>query len=325
MITYTGLVTLMVTLLPWAASAAFDKHSDFYDALYPEAPAVERANKPAPLVDLTALVRDAEQRLGGAAGYVEVTDPNDAASRVTIHLAMRSQLSSRTPKVTYDGTKGELLWRSLPQGGASVTAGAMIGVHAGRFGDHWVRLLYFLCGVAGSVMVGSGLVMWTVKRREKLPDPDKPHFGFRVVERLNVAAVGGLPLGIAAMFWANRLLPVGMAGRAEWEIHCLFLAWGASAILATLAPPRANWVALTSLSGVLLAALPFYNLVATGNGFFAALARGDGLIAGVDAALLVFGIAFLAIARRVARHKPAGRRVRRRDRAIPAAAMAPAE
>jgi uncharacterized iron-regulated membrane protein len=325
MITYTGLVTLMVTLLPWAASAAFDKHSDFYDALYPEAPAVERANKPAPLVDLTALVRDAEQRLGGAAGYVEVTDPNDAASRVTIHLAMRSQLSSRTPKVTYDGTKGELLWRSLPQGGASVTAGAMIGVHAGRFGDHWVRLLYFLCGVAGSVMVGSGLVMWTVKRREKLPDPDKPHFGFRLVERLNVAAVGGLPLGIAAMFWANRLLPVGMAGRAEWEIHCLFLAWGASAILATLAPPRANWVALTSLSGVLLAALPFYNLVATGNGFFAALARGDGLIAGVDAALLVFGIAFLAIARRVARHKPAGRRVRRRDRAIPAAAMAPAE
>lgn len=325
MITYTGLVTLMVTLLPWATIAAFDDDKKFYEALYPEAPEVERANKPAPLVDLTRLVRDAETRLGGAAGYVEVSEPNDAASRVTVYLASRAQLSARTPKVTYDGTNGALVWRSPPAGGASVTAGAMIGVHAGRFADHWLRFLYFLCGVAGSVMVGSGLVMWTVKRREKLPDPARPHFGFRLVERLNVAAVGGLPIGIAVMLWANRLLPTGMADRAGWEVHCLFLAWGASAVLAIVAPPRANWVALTGLTGVLLAALPIYNVVATDQGVFAALARGDGLIAGIDAALIVFGIAFLAIARRVARHKPAQRRVRRRATAIPAAAMEPAE
>jgi uncharacterized iron-regulated membrane protein len=270
-------------------------------------------------------VRDAEARLGGAAGFVEVSEPNDAASRVTVYLASRAQLSSRTPKITYDGTNGAVVWRSPPPGGASTTAGAMIGLHAGRFADHWVRLLYFLCGVAGSVMVGSGLVMWTVKRREKLPDPARPYFGFKLVERLNVAAVGGLPLGIAVMLWANRLLPVGMAERSAWEIHALFMAWGASAILALIGPPKPNWIALTGLTGVLLAALPFYNLVATGNGAVAALARGDGLIAGIDIALLLFGIAFLAIARRVARHKPAQRRVRRREAAIPAAAMEPAE
>lgn len=325
MITYTGLVTLMVTLLPWATSAAFDKDSKFYEALFPEAPAVERMDKPAPLVDLTSLVRDAETRLGGAAGFVEVSEPNDAASRVTIYLASREQLSSRTPKVTYAGSTGELVWRSPPPGGASVTAGAMIGLHAGRFADHWLRFLYFLCGVAGSVMIASGLVMWTVKRREKLPDPARPHFGFRLVERLNVAAIAGLPLGIAVFLWANRLLPTGMTDRAGWEVHCLFMAWGAAALLAIVGRPRPNWVALTGLAGVMLMALPLYNVVATDNGLRAALARGDDLIAGIDIGLLVFGVAFLAIARRVARHGPAERRVRRRDQAIPAAAMEPAE
>lgn len=325
MITYTGLVTLMVMLLPWVTSAAFDKDSKYFEALFPEAPAVERMNRPAPLMDLRTLVRDAETRLGGAAGFVEVSEPNDAASRVTVYLASRAQLSSRTPKVTYDGVTGQLVWRSPPPGGASTTAGAMIGLHAGRFGDAWMRFLYFLCGVAGSVMVGSGLVMWAVKRREKLPDPARPHPGFKLVERLNVAAVGGFPLGIAVFLWANRLLPTGMADRAGWEVHCLFMAWGAAALLSVIGRPQPNWVALTGLTGVLLAALPAYNIIATGNGVFAALARGDGLIAGIDLALLVFGLAFLAIARRVARHKPAERRVRRRDNAIPAAAMEPAE
>src|SRR5256885_5968154 len=27
-------------------------------------------------------------------------------------------------------------------------------------------------------------VLWNVKRRSKLPDPERPHFGFRLVERL---------------------------------------------------------------------------------------------------------------------------------------------
>ena len=212
-----------------------------------------------------------------------------------------------------------------------VTAGSMIGLHAGRFSSDWLRFLYFLCGVAGSVMVASGMVLWTVKRREKLPDPTRPHFGFKLVERTNVAAIAGFPLGVAVMFWANRLLPVEMAGRAAWEVHCLFLAWGAALILSIVRKPQHNWVALLGLTGVLLAALPVYNLFGTQRGLIASLSSGDMMLAGIDIALLVFGAAFLALARRVARHKPAAPRVRRRaapavQSAEPAAAqLEPAE
>lgn len=312
MITYTGLVTLAVMLLPWATIATFPKEAAFFEALYPEAGAVERTGRPAPLADLNLLVRDAETRLGGKAGYVEVIEPGDAAARVTVTRSGSSMLSSRTPRITYDGVTGKPVWRSPEAGAGVTTAGGMIGLHAGRYSSDWLRFLYFLCGVAGSVMVASGLVMWTVKRREKLPDPARPHFGFRLVERLNVAAIGGFPLGIAVMFWANRLLPVEMAGRAAWEVHCLFLAWGAALLLAIARKPQPNWVALLGLTGALLAALPVFNLFGTQRGLIASLASGDMMLAGIDIAMLVFGLAFLAMARRVARHKPAAPRVRRK-------------
>ena len=43
----------------------------------------------------------------------------------------------------------------------------------GRFADTGLRWLYFLVSLAGVAMVGSGLVLWTVKRRVKLPDPER--------------------------------------------------------------------------------------------------------------------------------------------------------
>ena len=310
MITYTGLVTLMALLMPWAVVANYTDEADHSSKLFPTIGEVERSGTPAPLVDLTTILRDAEARLGAPAGYIEVAAPGDAAARVTISQSSSSMLSSRTPRLAYDGATGAVVWEAPKPGGAAVTAGAMIGLHAGRFADIGLRWIYFLCGVAGTVMVASGLVMWTVKRREKLPNPARPHFGFHLVERLNVATLAGFPLGVAALFWANRLLPVGMAERAAWEIHTLFIVWGAAAIFAFCVRPRIAWTAQLGMTGLLFALLPFYNQASGLGGIATGIMRGDWLIAGVDLTLLVFAAGFLWAARRVARHVPAQRRQR---------------
>lgn len=67
--------------------------------------------------------------------------------------------------------------------------------------------------------------MWTVKRRQKLPDPDRPYFGFRLVERLNIASIAGLSIAMTAFLWVNCLLPHPLEGRADWEIHSFFIVW----------------------------------------------------------------------------------------------------
>lgn len=325
MITYTGLVTLMAMLMPWAVVANYTDEAKIFETLFPEAPEVERAGQRVPMVPLTTIVADAERRLGAPVGFIDVSLPGDAASRVTISRSPGSMLSSRTPSLAYEGATGKLVWQSPAPGGASTTAGAMIGLHAGRFAGYGMRWIYFLCGVAGSVMVASGLVLWTVKRREKLPDPARPHFGFRLVERLNVAVIAGFPLGIAAMLWANRLLPVAMKGRGEWEVHVLFLAWLAALLLALVRRPQTAWTILLGTTGALLAAIPFYNLAATERGMIAAIADGDWLIAGTDAVIFLLGIAFVATAARVGRYRPVQRKPRRSRVETPAPMLEPAE
>ena len=327
MITYTGLVTLMAMLMPWAAVANYADQEKMADALFPHLEAAERTGRPAPLVDLNGVIADAERRIGGRAGFVTVTEPGDAATRITVTRAPSTLLNSRTPGVAYDGATGRAIWETPPPGPAAVTAGAMIGLHAGRYADPVLRWMYFLCGVAGTLMVASGLVLWTVKRREKLPDPARPHVGFRVVEKLNVAVIGGFPLGIAVFFWANRLLPVGLAARSNWEVHCLFIAWGVATLAAVALQASKAWPVLLGATGVLLGVLPFYNLIATDRGIFAALAAGDWLPAGVDLTLLVFAAAFLATARRVAAYRPAAhkRRVARVTTVVATPVLEPAE
>ncbi|MCK8455543.1 PepSY-associated TM helix domain-containing protein [Sphingomonas faeni] len=310
MITYTGLVTLMALLMPWAVVANYTNERTVSETLFPTAAVVERTGRPAPLVDLRTIAADAQRRLGAPASFIEVSDPGDAAARISVSQSANSMLSSRTPRLAYDGVSGQLVWRSPPPGAAAETAGAMIGLHAGRFAGYGGRWLYFLFGIAGTLMVASGLVLWTVKRRDRLPDANRPQLGFRLVEWLNVAVIGGFPLGIACFFWANRLLPSTLAGRAAWEVHALFIAWGLAALTAFVAKPSKGWPTLFAMTGVLLVTLPLYDIVATDRGMGAMIAIGDGVIAGVDATLLAFGVAFLILAKRVALHRPLVRRDR---------------
>ena len=324
MITYTGLVTLMALLMPWAVVANYTDERVVSAALFPSATVAERTGRAAPLIDLRRIAADAEHRLGAPASFIEVSDPGDAAARVTVSQSFGSMLSSRTPRLAYDGVSGNLVWRSPVPGAAAETAGVMIGLHAGRFAGYGGRWLYFLCGVAGTLMVASGLVLWTVKRRERLPDPERPHLGFQVVERLNVAVIGGFPLGVAAFFWANRLLPTDLGGRGQWEINTLFIVWSIAACLAFVAKPRGVWPLLFTATGVLLASLPLYDSVATDRGIVVMLARGDLMMAGIDITMTLFGFAFLAVAHRVARHRPKARGVRA-SRAADARVLEPAE
>jgi uncharacterized iron-regulated membrane protein len=315
MITYTGLVTLAAMLMPWTIVANYADATKLSDRMFPHIEARERSGTKVPLTDIARVVRDAERRLGAPAGYIQVAEPGDAVATITVSQAPSSMLSARTPSLTYRGTDGALVWQSPAPGVVNITAGAMIGLHAGRYADTGLRWLYFLSGVGGCLMVASGLVLWTVKRREKLPYPTRPHFGYRLVAWLNISVVAGFPLGIAAMLWANRLLPMTLRGRAEWEIHVLFIAWGLALALALVLPAKRAWIALLGATGALLAALPVYNVFATRRGLTATLAQGDAMLAGIDLSLLVFGAGFLAIAWRVSAYTQAAPRSRRKSSA----------
>lgn len=303
MITYTGLVTLVTLYMPWAAVANYTAPQTLFAKLFPDAGEVKRLDRPAPMVPFGPLIRDAEARLHGKVGVIRVEEPGDAAARVTLTGSPSSGMGARRPSLTYAAATGRLIWQSPPSAGAVNVDSVMIGLHAGRYAPDALRWLYFLSGLGGTVMVGSGLVLWTVKRREKLPDPQHPHFGFRLVEKLNIGFVAGFPLAISGYFWANRLLPVEMVARSDAEINALFLTWGAGLLAGFALPARRGWVGLLGATGLALALLPLRDLAGP-RGLPAALMQGDGRMAVFNLMLLVFGGAFLLMARKVARYQP---------------------
>ncbi len=303
MITYTGLVSLATHYMPWGIAANYASEDKFFEATFPWPAPAEKAG-PAPLTSVAPLVAEAERRWGVAAGSVRILNPGDRTARIIVSSAPDAGMSVRPRSVTFDGVTGQQLDARNPSGASTVTEGTMIGLHAGRFASALLRLLYFVSGVAGCVMVASGLILWTVKRRAKLPDPERPHFGFRLVEKLNIAAIAGLPFGIAVYFLANRLLPLDLASRSDREIDSMFIAWGAVAVWAMARPAQRGWIEALVAVAIAFAAVPIVNALTTDRSLLASVVSHDWAFAGFDMAMIAiaagFGFAALKVARREA-------------------------
>ncbi|NWK94383.1 PepSY domain-containing protein [Sphingobium lactosutens] len=315
MITYTGLVTLLFTLMPWAISANFPDREAYYAEAFPSAPEVEPSGRQTAMLPFNALLRRAEQAKPGLyPSVISIRNPGDSEAVVEMYMRSDTLGGAREP-LQMRATTGEIISMREPRGPAAATQQVMIDLHAGRYSGIVLRWLYFLSGVGGTVMVGSGLILWTVKRRAKLPDPTRPHVGFHLVERLNIGFIVGAPAGIAAYFLANRILPTDMADRADWEVNSLFIVWGGLFIWTIARPAKRAWSEGLAAGAALFALVPIASAITTTRGLPASLMAGDALFVSFDLVLLATAGFFAFAARKVTRHQPKSA-PRRKQRAL---------
>lgn len=305
MMTYTGLVTLLFTVMPWAITANYDDDDAYYAAAFPSGPEREASGKLAPVRPISVLVARARSEWGGGEpGYLRILNPGDTAGVAEMWPKMGA-LGTSSPSLYLGAADGVRLPSGAQAGVARQTQHVMVQLHTGAFARLTLRWLYFFAGAGGAVMIASGLVLWTVKRRARLPDPDRPHFGFRLVERLNIGVVAGAPAGIAAYFLANRLLPVGMEQRADWEINCLFIAWGAVFVWSSARPAKRAWTEVLAACAGLYALVPAVSAASTARGLFPSLHAGDWVFVCFDLSMLAMGGAFAFASWKVVVREPA--------------------
>jgi uncharacterized iron-regulated membrane protein len=314
MITYTGLVTLMFMYMPWGVKAVYPEGMETFYADVFKGPAADAkaAGIPATLTPLDAVVAQASAAWGGApAGRVVVNFPNDANATIAVTRQEGDNISTDLPTLTFDGVTGRMLSKPGQEvsGGATQTRGVMYGLHVARFADPLVRALYFLSGLAGCAMVATGLLLWAVKERPKHLKAGRTGFGLRLVDGLNIAAIAGLPLAMAAFFWANRLLPLELAARPDVEVRCFFLAWAVAAVAALAWPSRPMWRIELTLAGLLFALLPLLNGATGGAYLGSSIAHGLWPVAGFDLVSCVIGLCLLYAAARLARAPVAKRQL----------------
>lgn len=305
-ITYSGLVTLLFLYMPWGLASVYGKDKErFFVEVGRNAPKVEAAGvaaAPGPVADIIAQV--AREWAGGPGiKRIEVEAPGDANAQLMLQRDYPGRLNFLTEERYFSAVSGAPLPAPGNDSAVATTYGVLYGLHIARFADGALRWLLFAGGLLGSAMIASGLVLWTVKRRPQAAKQGGPDFGHRVVERLNIAVIAGLPLAIAVFFWSNRLLPVELPARAGWELRAFFAAWALALMHATLRPVMAGWREQLSAAAVLFLALPLLNLVATPQAsLLRSLAGGHAALAGFDLTVFGLGLLLAAAVFRLERH-----------------------
>ncbi|WP_247896113.1 PepSY-associated TM helix domain-containing protein [Azospirillum brasilense] len=291
LITVTGLVPLMLLYMPWGLQAAFgDRPATFNTAVYAEPPPVAVAGRPAPLTAIEPLLAEAARRWdGGRPGWIIIDNPGDAAATILLKRTDSDRVVISPQAILFDGTTGAVreVWEGT--GGAAATRAGAYGLHMMRFADTPLRLAMILCGLAGTAMIGTGQVYWIIKRRKREATPS---FGLRLADGANLAVMVGLPIAIAAYFWANRLLPAGLAGRETFEALTFFAAWFLTALHPALRGVQRAWGEQLAAAALLWTALPVLNALTSEAHLGVTLARGLWGVAGIDLTALATGALF---------------------------------
>lgn len=297
MITFTGLLFMAGTYMPLIAAAQYGASAEgqkrFNQELFGNMRDMPAAGVAAPLTDLVNVVREGERLWGqGGVESFEVINPGDASARVLLHRRSEPTVSRSNETYIFDGVSGALLeQRPANTSGAKTARDFLLGLHEGLFAGPIVRGLYALSGLLGSAMIATGLVLWVVKRRQREHKKvGGEGFGLRLVERLNIGTLIGLPVGVAAFFWANRLLPVELLQRDEWETHALFLTWGAMLLHAALRPTAKAWTEQLGIAALTFGLLPMLNAFTTDRGLVPSVRSEDWVFAGFDIAMLAVGL-----------------------------------
>lgn len=118
-------------------------------------------------------------------------------------------------------------------------------------------------------------------------------FGHQLVEKLNIATIAGLPFAIAMYFWANRLIPVPFDGRADWEVHSLFIAWLFNLIYAIFRPLMKAWREILAFAALAWLLLPILNFFTTDRHLGVAIPYGAWVLVNIEIGLMLIGLLLL--------------------------------
>lgn len=251
---------------------------------------------PAQMLPLAGFIALGEAHYGaGMLSSISVSNPDRANAQVEVRPMLGSRIElTKGESMAFNAITGAALRVPEPSRATLLTQRVMAGLHFAQFGGYPMRWLYFICGLISCAMIASGLVLYTVKRRRQAKVSAT---WLRQADWLNTTVVAGLMVACVAMLWANRLLPVELAERSEWEQRVFFGSWLLTLLHARVRAPSRAWIEQLAAGGLLLLALPLLD-------FLLAARAADVLRLSVDVTAAVCGALLLWVGWRVA-HQPA--------------------
>ncbi len=324
MIAFTGLAIFYTSYMPWPLQVVYGSdpkaYSRFESELSDKPPLTAQRE---PVGDARAaapwsqLLKQAQTLTGQHAQMLLIQNPGTPG--MTVRVMGQAQISPApatlfTPQASalFDAT-GALLQVQRPNpetlSAGDQVYGVLKSLHFADFGGWSMKWLYFISGLLGMLMMAAGTLLFSIKRRIK----SQREFGaatasiYRGIEALNIACIVGIGIACIAYFYANRLLPVELQARAQWEIRSFLLIWLATLLHALCRPTGKAWTEQLGLAALLCLGLPLINRLTNGQDISRYLAAGDWQRASVEAVSIVCGLLLMALLLRLRRRQSVGR------------------
>ena len=234
-ITYSGLLLVMFSLMPWAVEALYEGDWQSY----------RKASGGKGGFPVELPIAKPQWQLSGEQvhldDYVELLNQRwpEGVARLTLEPEQQQlELEQRgadsllnraaRERWQFDLSSGQLLQaqtRELPSSSSQLIYNLTTALHLQRHADPLQRAIYFIAGVFGTVMTASGLLIWAYRRQRKRPA------GIRLVEVSTLALVGGLPLAVVVALSLSRLSTLQSAPLVEsqitlfFSVFCLVMIW----------------------------------------------------------------------------------------------------
>ncbi|MGO2012380.1 PepSY-associated TM helix domain-containing protein [Pseudoalteromonas undina] len=302
MITYTGLVTLMFMYLSWSMSLAMNDSSDYFKAIngkssIPKASGINKEMQP-----ISQLYLNAKSQLGDSAfTFITINHPNDENASAVFTEGTTKYLIPEHRTLIYSASTGELIANNKITNTGELTRRTMISLHSGRFATSPVRWLYFISGVMGSIMIATGLILWSEKRKKSSLKKGSS-FGHHLVDYLNIVFLLGLPIALAFFFTANRLLPLDLTERANMEVHCFFFGWLLTVLYALFRGVKRSWKELTLYAGALFLLLPVFSLITSPRHLLNYEIQHDLTLLIIEVLFILVGIMFTYVSSKIKKY-----------------------
>lgn len=292
MLCLSGILAMIAVYFPWSVTEPYagDTAARLADLGVPPREAPTGSYRTPLSIDTTRHRIEAlwSERQGAPAKVdrIQIDSPGDETSVVMWRSTSPADRVTVNNFLTYtDAATGDIV-SDLDYGPAQATRNWLQGAHFVQFEHGPLRWLYFLAGLGGCVMIGSGMVYWLQSR---IGRGDEQPAKVRLTRTITIGSTTGILVATGAFLIANRLLSedavAGGMGRASLEKAVFYGVWVATFVHAA-SRGRTAWIGQTRLIAACSVVAVLLNWITTGDHLVAAVSSGLWAVAGVDLVLL---------------------------------------
>ena len=259
-ITFTGIAIFFYLYLPWGMNKLYPQQPfQYFEEISSVAEQQKPEPKPATMLPIQYFVAQT-QALWGATTYsnISVKSPNTSNAKITLTELKDQSITRNQAQISFNAIDGTALGNTRNDSAIATLNAGVYGLHMATFAPSLLRLGFFFSGILGCLMIGSGLLLWSLKRQIQNKQ-QKFHFGHYLVNRLNVASLIGLPIAMLCYLYANRIFEI-KPNQPNYEIYTFFTVWLLSFMVALCTQQAYLWKSMLKGFILLGLALPFFNL-----------------------------------------------------------------